>query len=222
MKRTCFLNVGIGLWYRSGSDRLQASLIAHGFTGDHLVWKDCWPGAIPGLSRDVIYAAKADAFQHALNAGYTTIIWGDASIYAVRPLDRFLATVNEKGYWLGQSGYNCAQTASDAQLQYFGVSRDWAERVPDCATGIFGVNMDFTAPRQFIETWIQAAKDGAFRGSRHHDGQSNDPRFRFGRQDQSAASLIAGKQGMTLDCFLDFCAFRWDADSGQTFRCEGM
>jgi hypothetical protein len=221
MNRTCFLNVGIGQWYVHGSDRLAASLIKHGFKGDQLIWKDQWPGALP-LDHSCVYNVKPDAFQHAINAGYKTIIWGDSSIYAVRPLDDFIEAINTKGYWIGQSGYNCAQVCGDAMLQYFGVSRDWAESVPDCATGIFGVNMDFPAPRRFIETWIQAAKDGAFRGSRHHDGQSSDPRFKFGRQDQAAASLILGSQGMTLDLFLNFAAFKWDADTGQTFRCEGM
>lgn len=221
MKRTCFLNVGISEWYSKGSDRLQASLIQHGFKGDHLVWKDKWPDAVPGLNQGHIYNVKADAFQHALNAGYTTIIWGDSSIFATRSLDRFIDTINAKGYWIGQSGHNCAQTASDAQLQYFGVSRDWAENVPDCATGIFGVNMDFEQPRRFIRTWIQAAKDGAFAGSRHHDGQSKDPRFKYARQDQSAMSLILGKQGVTLDHFNEHAAFKWDRYES-TFRCEGM
>lgn len=220
--RTCFLNVGIGEWYTKGSDRLAASLIAHGFKGDQLIWKDKWPGAIMGLDQSCIYNCKADAFKHALNAGYDRIIWGDSSIYAVRPLDRFLATVDEKGYWIGQSGYNAAQTASDAQLQYFGVSRDWAAQVPDCATGIFGVNMGSPEGRAFIETWIQAAKDGAFKGSRHHDRQSIDPRFCFCRQDQSAASLILGKQGMVLDLFQNFVAFKWDSKDNATFACEGL
>lgn len=220
--RTAFLNVGIGEWYTKGSDRLAASLIAHGFKGDQLIWKDKWPGAIMGLDHSCIYNIKADAFRHALNAGYDRIIWGDSSIYAVRSLDRFLTTVDEKGYWIGQSGYNAAQTANDAQLQYFGVSRDWAAQVPDCATGVFGVNMMSPDGRAFIETWIQAAKDGAFKGSRHHGGQSSDPRFLFCRQDQSAASLILGKQGMALNHFIEHCCFKWDFDSGQTFRCEGM
>lgn len=221
MKRTAFLNVGISEWYSKGSDRLAASLIANGFPGDQLIWKDQWPNAIPGLNQGCIYNVKVDAFQHAINAGYTTIIWGDSSIYALRPLDRFIDAINTKGYWIGQSGHNCAQTASDAQLQYFGVSRDWAENVHDCATGIFGVNMDFDGPRKAIETWIRAGKDCVFHGSRHHDGQSKDPRFKFARQDQSTMSLILGKEAMTLDRFGDFVAYRWDRYES-TFKCEGM
>jgi hypothetical protein len=46
--------------------------------------------------------------------------------------------------------------------------------------------------------FFQAAKDRAFAGSREHGGQSQDPRFLFHRQDQSAASLIAGTSGMRL------------------------
>lgn len=221
MNRTCFLNVGIGLWYSKGSDRLQASLIHHGFKGDQLVWKDQWPGAIMGLNQGCIYNVKVDAFQHAINAGYTTIIWGDSSMCALRSLDTFIEHINTSGYWIGQSGYNAAQTASDAQLQYFGVSRDWAEKVPDCATGLFGVNMDFPGPKAFIETWIQAAKDGAFSGSRRHDGQSSDPRYLHCRQDQSAASLILGKLGMPLRHFSEHARYKWDRYE-TTFHCEGM
>lgn len=218
--KTCFLNVGIGEWYIHGSDRLKGSLIAHGFDGDILTWKNEWPSN--KFSRECVYNVKADAVNYAIKAGYRTIIWGDCSIYAIRNTASFVKEINDTGYWIGQSGYNCAQVCSDAQLAYFQVDRDWAQTAHDSATGLFGVNLDFEGPRKFAETWVQAGLDGAFHGSRKHGKQSTDPRFLFGRQDQSAASVILAKLGLPLKVFLSHAAFKWDSDSGQTFRCEGM
>lgn len=218
MRGLCFINVGIGEWYCHGSDRLAASLRAHNFPGDIFIWKD-WP-EIP-FPRDVIYNCKAAAFQQVIDAGYTTIIWGDSSIFAQADVLPFVGHVCEKGMWIGQSGYNGAQTCSDAALKYFDVTRDEAEKMPDTATGLFGVNLDFEQPRTFIELWIKAAREGAFVGSRMHGGQSDDLRFKFHRQDQSAATLILGKMGVRLDTFIDYCGFAWDGQDTM-FKCRGM
>ena len=218
MKGVCFINAGIGEWYCHGSDRLKASLQQHGFSGDVLIWKD-WP-EIP-FPRDVIYTCKAAAFQQAIDADYGTIIWADSSIFAQDDVTPFVARVVDKGMWIGSSGYNGAQTCTDACLQYFEVTRDEAERMPDCATGLFGVNLDFDFARKFIEAWIKSAHEGAFNGSRHHSGQSKDRRFKFGRQDQSAATMLCGKMGIKLDAFSEFVGYRWDKYPS-IFKCEGM
>jgi hypothetical protein len=218
--KTCFINVGIGEWYIHGTERLKGSLIAHGFEGDILTWRNEWPCS--KFPRDCVYTVKASAFNFAMQQGYRTIIWGDCSVIAIRSPARFVAKINTDGYWIGQSGCNSAQTASDAQLQYFGVSRDWAQNVHDCASGLFGVNLDFDNPRKFIETFVKAGKDGAFNGSRKHAGQSKDPRFLFCRQDQSAASLILGSLGMPLKVFISEAKFKWDHDAGQTFHLQGL
>lgn len=214
----CFINVGIGPWYCTGTDRLRASLVQHGFPGDIITWKN-WP-EIP-FPRDCIYNCKAAAFQQVIDAGYKTIIWGDSSIYAQANVQPFVDEIVNEGMWMGRSGYNGAQTCSDAALAYFGVTRDEAERMPDAATGLFGVNLEFPFARNFIERWIKAARDGAFKGSRMHDGQSNDPRFKFHRQDQSAATLLLGKRGIFLDNFLTYCGYGWD-DEPTIFKCRGM
>jgi hypothetical protein len=218
--KTCFLNVGIGEWYSTGTDRLKGSLIQHGFEGDILTWKDEWPCS--DFPRECVYTVKASAFNQAIKRGYRTIIWGDSSVTAVRNTANFVAKINADGYWIGQSGYNAAQTASDAQLAYFGVDRDTAQTYHDCASGLFGVNMDFEKPRNFIEAFVKAGREQAFHGSRKHAKQSRDPRFLFCRQDQSAASLILGKLGMPLRPFISECKFLWDRDSGQTFHLQGM
>lgn len=217
--KTVFISAGIGKWYDSGTDRLKGTLLTHGCNADIQIWRNEWPPN--GYERDCVYHIKAAAFEHAIGLGYRTIIWADASVTARKNVQPFIDVVNAKGYWLGQSGHNAAQTCSDACLAYFGVDRDWAQGVPDSATGLFGVCMDHDVPAEFIRLFIKAGREGAFRGSRKHDGQSKDPRFLFARQDQSAATIIAGKLGLKLDRFIDFARFRWDkADT--IFHCEGM
>lgn len=219
MSTTCFLNVGIGSWYNMGSDRLKGTLIDKGFPGDLLIWKDEWPSN--KFPRDVVYNVKADALETAMKRGYTTIIWGDSSITARKNTADFVEQIQRDGYWIGQSGYRASETATDAQLQYFGVSRDWAHEIPDCATGLFGFNIEHQCMRRVVEEWIQAGRDGAFRGSRVHGGGSKDRRFKHGRQDQSAMSIILGKHGVPLKAFQDFARFAWDSFD-TTFHCQGM
>ncbi len=221
MSKTIFISAGIGPWYNRGANRLSESLSAHGWQHDRQIWVDDWPPV--KIQRTPVYNIKAAAFDYAIKQGYTTIIWGDASITAVRNTDAFVAKVQGDGYWIGQSGYRASETATDHQLQHFGVSRDWAHSVPDCATGLFGVNIENPTARAFIEKWIQAAHDGGFQGSRVHGNQSKDPRFKFGRQDQSAASIILGSLGMPLGLFQSAVTFAWDKRKDHhTFHCQGM
>jgi hypothetical protein len=219
MSDTVFLSAGINAWYNLGTDRLKGSLIEHGWPHDIKIWRDEWPSN--KFDRGTVYNIKAAAFDWALQAGYKTIIWGDASIYAQAKMESFVERVECEGYWIGMSGYNAAQTCSDACLKYFGVDRDWAEKVPDTATGLFGVNVDYDVSREFIETWIKAGRDGAFAGSRLHARQSNDPRFKFHRQDQACASVIAGKLVIKLNHFIEHVGFCWDQQP-TIFKCQGM
>jgi ribosome modulation factor len=219
MSTTCFLNVGLGQWYSTGSDRLKGSLIDKGFDGDMLIWKDEWPSN--RFPRDCVYAVKADAMETAMKRGYTTLIWGDSSIYARKNTSPFTEHIRQHGYWIGQSGYRASETATDAQLQYFGVSRDWAHEIPDCATGLFGFDVSRPEYRAVVEQWIQAAKDGAFRGPRNHGGGSQDRRYKHGRQDQAAMSLLLGKHGVVLQHFISMARFAWDKQD-TIFHCQGM
>lgn len=220
MPRPIFISAGIGAWYDKGVKRLAASLDAVNAPVERNLWIDEWPDN--KFPREPVYCIKAAALDHAMKAGFTTLIWADASITSLRPIEPWLEEVRAKGYWLGQSGHNAAQTCSDACLAYFGIDRDAAERIHDCATGLFAMDITRDKPRQFIERFIKAARDGAFAGSRRHAKQSSDPRFKFHRQDQSAATIIASQLGMPLDAWQSHVCFKWDNCSDKTFKCEGM
>jgi hypothetical protein len=195
-KKACLINAALGGWYWKGQKRLIDSLRHHGFTHDILTWCNEWPN--DNYDKSCPYNVKAAAFEEAIKKGYKIIFWADASVWPVKYPEPIFDYINENGYYFWSSGHNCAQVTSDKCLEYFGITRDEAEKFTDCSTSMFGVNMDNPYGKKFIETWIQAAKDKAFHGSREHDNQSKDPRFKFHRQDQCAASIIIGKMGLKM------------------------
>lgn len=219
MPKPILINVGIGGWYPLGSKRLQRSFIEHGFDGEYNIW-DRWPEW--DGPKTSIYEVKAAALQHAINHGFRQIIWADCSVWAIKPVKPFVDCIMENGYWFGQSGYKISETATDAQLGSFDVTRDWADSKPDCASGLFGLNLDYPNAELFAHSWIGAAKNGAFAGGRGHEGQSQDPRFKFGRQDQSIASILLARLGMQLSEFGSFAGYKWDSKEKVIFACEGM
>jgi len=202
--RACIISAGIGSWYPAGVQRLKRSLINHGFNWDILTWSD-WPNHNFDISCN--YNVKAAAFEEAIKQGFTHILWLDASVWAVKDPNPIFDLINEKGYYFWANGYNCAQECSDTCLHYFEVSRDEAEKMPVAGTGIFGINITNSVGNEFIERFIQAAKDRVFNGSRFHDNQSSDPRFLHHRQDQSAASIILNQLGCIIDLDGDYCSY---------------
>lgn len=216
----CIINVGIGAWYPTGSKRLERSLIYHGYTGDILIWNE-WPN--DNYDKSCPYNAKAAAFEEAIKLGYTHIGWLDCSCWAVSDPNKFLNIINNDGYFLGENtGYNCAQVCNDKCLEYFGVSRDAAEKIPDTLTGCFGVNMGNPVGKFFIEDWIQAAKDGIFVSSRFHNNESQDPRFLFSRQDQMCASILAHRHGMKLGDFFEIADYGATGKENVIFALRGL
>jgi hypothetical protein len=183
------INAGIGGWYPRGSKRLHKSLIYHGWGHDILTFTD-WPNN--EFDKSNIYNLKASVFNYAIDQGYKKIIWMDCSAWAIKDPQPILDIINTDGYYFQRSGYNCAQTCNDNSLRYFGITRDRAEKFDDTSTAVFGVHMDNPLGSEFIERWIESCRAGVFNGSRLHDNQSQDPRFLFHRQDQSAASLLIG------------------------------
>lgn len=217
--KRCVINAGIGLWYCKGAERLKGALVGSGWPAKDILSYQHWPN--DKFDKSCVYNVKAACFYEAIHAGYTTILWADASMWNQKPIDPLIEEIERDGYFLGTSGYGAAQTTTDAQLAYFGVTRDQAAQWPDSATGLFGVDLQNPVAKKFIDEWMEAAVNGAFGGSRLHAGQSEDPRFAFGRQDQAAASIIAGKNGMKLGDIGRFVSFAWDPPT-KMFLSRGM
>lgn len=182
----CIINVAIGGRYPKEQERLRKSLAKH-FDGEFLHWTD-FP--CEGYSNNP-YNAKAAAFEEAIKKGYKQILWLDSPVVAVKALGPIFDSIESNGYLTIKGNANCAQICSDACLDYFKVNRDQAEGFQEHCGGVIGIDMTNPKGKELIESFIKACKEGAADGSRKHDGQSQDPRFKFHRQCQSVISMCA-------------------------------
>jgi hypothetical protein len=182
-------------WYKRGSDRLHNSLVHHGYSGDVIITNGF---ANHNYDMSCGYNVKAAALEEAINKGYTHILWLDCSVFCIKNPAPLFDVINHEGIYFWKSGYNCAQTCNDRILEYFGVDRNDAEKMGDCSTSQFGLNLNNPVAREFAERFLQACKDGMAIGSRFHDNQSSDPRFLFHRNEQSIASLLIGLMGLKM------------------------
>lgn len=190
-----FVNVGTGK-YASMTQRLRDGLSPFGVP---LLSITELPAHWPSHSK-IPYCFKIRALQAAIDeTEFTTFVWLDSSMVPMRDPAPLFDHIAQHGYYLWKSGWNCAQSINDQCLANFGVTRDEAEAMPECGTGLVGFDLTHPLGKAFWERWKLASTDGSFIGSRlHNPKESSDPRFRFHRQDQSAASLAANLLGMTM------------------------
>jgi|JI9StandDraft_1071089.scaffolds.fasta_scaffold18965_4 hypothetical protein len=201
MKNSLIFNAAVGPGqdhYLKGQSRLMTSLTNVNYQGVTISF-DTWPD--PNFDQTNPYTIKAAAFHHILKLNHPRyLVWMDSSAVVLREPTPLFERIRKRGYYLASSGYSAAQTCTDIQLGVAGYTRTQAESIPDTATGCIGIDTKNSIAMKFLKTWIEWAKLGHFSGSRLHDiNDSSDPRFLFGRQDQSAATLIAYSLGMTLD-----------------------
>lgn len=214
------VNASINQWWTKGSDRLRDSLRQVRFNGTPLIFKDYWPHH--GFDKSNIYNLKAAALSYVINAGYKQILWADSSMWAIKNPQPIFDYLTKEGFYAESNGANAAQECSDKCLQYFGINRDQAEKIPMCSSGLIGFDLTNENGYNFAIDWIDSCKNGVWSGSRTHDNQSSDPRFLYHRQDQSAASLIISKLGLKMFPLGKF----WNYDPTETnetiFKCRGM
>lgn len=213
------INAALGYWYPKGQQRLLESLRDVNCP-DNIATFLSYPK--PGYNEQNPYTVKASCFEWA--QAEKTIIWLDCSIWAINKIEPLIDHIKTHGHYFYKSGYNCAQSCNDYSLKYFGVSRDMAEDMPELASNLMALDMSFPKSQAFVIEFIRAAKAGVFDGSRDHAGQSEDPRFLFHRQDQSAASLIANKLGMEISEPNHFLVYEGLAEPNKNtiFKLQGM
>jgi len=192
------ISAGIGGHYVAGIDRLERSLMYEGWAGDMRFWRNEYPFGCPPHSGDGQYNFKPFCFNECFLAGRKIVVWADASFWCVKNPMPLFDYVNEFGLYFFKSGYSLAETATDRLLNYAGVSREELYDVSEFATGLVGINIDNPNGKEFFEKWEEYRQAGMFGGNRAHDlNDSKHPKFRFSRQDQSAASMILYKMGIT-------------------------
>lgn len=200
------VNVGLGGWYGQGTDRLIRSLVHHGFAGRIISWKDEYP---PGSPRheDNPYAFKIYAIEEAIRQDVKVLLWLDSSFWNIKNCSPVFDIINDKGVFGFRTGYNMAQTSSDAALEWAGFTRDEAEQLPEIASGACGLRLDNPDGKRVWELWKEGCELGLFKTNRNHDiNDSADSRLLHARQDQTLWSLAIHKRGLIVDDY-DYVAY---------------
>lgn len=189
------VNLANGSWYPRGQARLLQSLDDVGFPGRRFAFQsEAEVGAPPHRERP--YAFKINALKRAHEAGCNLVVWADAACWAVKPLDPLFEYIEREGYVFYYDGWNVAQWSTDAALQFFGITRDEAEKMDVVTACSFGLNLDNPTAAEFLRRWD--ASQPSFPGSWTNDQHqcSQDPRCLGHRHDQTAASIIVNQLGM--------------------------
>jgi hypothetical protein len=204
--KACIINVGHGNWYATGTKRLRRSLNEVGFAGDIITWEDQYPPNCPPHN-EVPYYFKIAAFEWALYRGYTHILWCDSSFWAVNDPMPIFDIINDQGYYMFSTGYNLAETVNDNALFALEIYRNDIEPFTEWATGCVGINFENPTGRNIYKLWKEYMDMGLSIGSREHDNQSGDPRFKFHRQDQSCFGLACYQLKLRNERGLDHVAY---------------
>jgi hypothetical protein len=146
------------------------------------------------------YAFKVYAVEAMRRAGYRFVLWCDSILKPTRPIEEILPEVAQTGVYLAQDGWKTGQYANDRALEYFGVSRDEAMNISSIWACFMGFDFSNPIAHDFFARWKKACTDGIFRGKWNNKDQSEsqDPRCKGHRHDQSCAELIAYKMNLPL------------------------
>lgn len=189
--------------------RLESSLSRCDHRSGHLFWRDGLPMGSP-THADVPFGFKAFAIERAIECGFSRVLWLDAPVIALRPLEPLWELIETQGYWFSANPtydnpagplWNCGQWTCDDALAPLGITREEAFDIPQVIGGAFGLNLKHPAGAALFAEYLRLAQDGAaFRGpiANSRGEASSDPRVLGHRHDQTVASVIAHRLGVKL------------------------
>lgn len=213
MPRRAIVTVGVsdGRIFGPYLERFERTFREYGGADYFKMWHREWPTGSP-THRNINYAFKLYAVQDAMDHGCTSVLWFDASCWAIRPLGSMWQHLERDGHLLIRDVNTLATWASDHSLAQFNVTRDEAEGIYlMCGTG-YGLDLTNDRSRTFLERMRSHAIPGNFNGTHksRHPGlaiehprpdtsgalYSDDPRCYGHRSDEVYMSLIARDLGM--------------------------
>lgn len=203
MPKRCIITMGDRDWYLKGVDRLVASLKQVGWSGnDHqhgIMARKSVPKGCPD-PKAVRCAFKYYLMKEAEAAGFTQLLWMDASFWAVRSLEPIFDVIDQQGWYLVKQGWNTGQWCCDSALKPLGITREEAFKIYQLVGGFVGINLEHEKGKRFLDEMFRlAVEKTAFVGVRSKGGGfiSHDPRVLGHRADQTCASVLSWRYEMT-------------------------
>lgn len=144
------------------------------------------------------YAFKVYCVESVRAMGYSVVIWSDCINRLEKPLTPILAELSRVGVYLQGDEHSSGLFANDNSLSYFGMTRDDAMSVEAIYACILMFDFRNPVAVEFLTRWKQACVDGVFGGNWTNDNhtESQDPRCRGHRHDQTCAELISHQLGI--------------------------
>ena len=179
--------------YVAGLDRLTEWCAAN--SEEYMTFRDRLPMGSPS-HKDVPFAFKAYALTAAATA-CDTLLWADACILPIKPLDKLWERIERDGYWIGSQagpepdkGYtNYEWTADSAYLDLFPqwqhneggdnyASAKAANRdIPHVVATTFGLSIAHPTGRAILDEYFRlASTTKAFCGPWTNAGYADQPR----------------------------------------------
>lgn len=146
------------------------------------------------------YSFKIYAIEKVKEQGYNSILWLDASAYAIADPSPIFEIIEKEDYFLEEAGHYAGTWTNDRALGYFGITRDEAMKIPLYSAGWTGLNFNSEVTREFFARWKNAMEAGMFKGewTNKSKTESYDSRCEGHRHDMACASIIAYQLGMKL------------------------
>jgi hypothetical protein len=188
----CVVSVGFGV--RSHHlERFRRQVVRLGLP--HIVWNgdDAWPDGWPSHQAKP-YAFKAYAMQAAASRGARRILWLDASIVIVGPLDRIWQMAAAHGVWASSFfGWKNDEWTTASAYAPLGVTREENHEIDHVSAGAMAVDLDHASGRWFLDEFYRlASTTDAFCGP--WDGGVGVQH----RHDQTAASVLIHRLGVPV------------------------
>lgn len=183
--KRCVVSFAAGGDYLKKMERLKASVNDFS-TADFLGFKDY--KTIGCESHQVVpYKFKPYAIQKAIDMGYTTVLWADSPVVAIKDFDHVFDYIEENSYlFFDNVGWDLARWTNDKALKHFGITREEAKNKKIIMACLMGFDFTNSLVRDiFIE--YKALADDLYPGS-----------WTDHRHDQSVMSLILDRDGVNL------------------------
>ena len=217
--RTCIINFAQGSWYTAGQERLVQSVREQKFKGDLLTFRDVSELQGCPSHKAAPYAFKPYALRKAAHLGYDLVLWADASVWAIRPVEPVFEHIAQHGHLFFYNGW-CDTWTSDACMKGFGILRAQLKITPHLMGICMGFDMRTSKCKVFLDRWFAKANDGfSFPGSWTNNNQevSKDEGVKGHRHDQAVASILAWQLDMaTIVAHESYFAY-YQNPTGTTF-----
>ena len=172
-------------------------------------WYDVLPEGCPPHAIQH-YAFKIYALRTAIEAGFRSVLWMDATFQPVASIEPLWKHIEQYGWYVAKQGNSVlGEWASDDALRIYGIDRDKAMAIPLVYSGLVGFKTENEIAKRIWQRWVELQKRGAWNGPHQNvtggvvlpwgmkwSGHcSRDPRCAGHRHDEAALSFILHEMG---------------------------